>query len=81
MHGCLTLIVAYLIVDDLWLYELSLIKCWTELRFYLKIMTRAFIALSTKDGLPAPAERAFASELLGSISPYAFSFTVYSRRY
>lgn len=38
-----------------------------------KIVTRAFIALSTKDGLPAPAERACASEQLGSISPYAFS--------
>lgn len=36
-------------------------------------MSACFYALSTKDGLPAPAERACASEQLGSISPYAFS--------
>ena len=32
-------------------------------------MSARFYALSTKDGLPAPAERASLTEQLGSISP------------
>lgn len=32
-------------------------------------MSACFYALSTKDGLPAPAERASLTEQLGSISP------------